>query len=140
MPPFLDFIDNTLSIYGWYILFGLGFIIFLYYLAPYGKAVISMQKKLKEVKGFLILKLGPKAGKIIDVWIEGLEAIKDGILTEEEMVTEFIKIIKMRASSVELKKEDEKVLEQAARMTIQSLAGNDKNQKAFKILSKNKGN
>jgi len=99
-----------------------------------------MQKKLKEVKGFLILKLGPKAGKIIDVWIEGLEAIKDGILTEEEMVTEFIKIIKMRASSVELKKEDEKVLEQAARMTIQSLAGNDKNQKAFKILSKNKGN
>ena len=129
-------IETFLSIYGWYILLGFGFIIFLYYVAPYGWAVYLMQGKLKEVRSFLIEKLGPKSGQIIDVWIEGLDVVKDGHLSEEEMVQEFIKIIKLRATSTDLVQEDNEIVEEAARMTIQSLAGKPKNQAAFKILSK----
>lgn len=95
-----------------------------------------MQRKLKDVRSFLIEKLGPKSGQIIDVWIEGLDVVKDGNLSEEEMVQEFIKIIKLRAASVDLQQDDNQIVEDAARMTIQSLAGNTKNQAAFKILSK----
>lgn len=131
-----NLLETFLSIYGWYILLAFGFIIFLYYVAPYGWAVYLMQGKLKEVKSFLIQKLGPKSAPIIDVWIEGLDVVKDGHLSEEEMVQEFIKIIKLRAASTDLIKEDDEVVEEAARMTIQSLAGNSKNQAAFKILSK----
>jgi hypothetical protein len=131
-----NLLETFLSIYGWYILLAFGFIIFLYYVAPYGWAVYLMQGKLKEVRSFLIQKLGPKSAPIIDVWIEGLDVVKDGHLSEEEMVQEFIKIIKLRAASTDLIKEDDEVVEEAARMTIQSLAGNSKNQAAFKILSK----
>ena len=95
-----------------------------------------MQGKLKDVRAFLVEKLGPKSGEIIDVWIEGLDVVKDGHLSEEEMVQEFIKIIKLRAASTDLVQEDDMAVEEAARMTIQSLAGNAKNQAAFKILSK----
>jgi len=132
----INFIETFLSFYGWYILLALGTIIVLYFVAPFGWAVIVMQKKLEEVKSHLVEKLGSKAGEIIDVWIEGLDAVKDGELSEEEMVREFIKIIKMRAVSVDFEEEDDKVVEEAARLTIQSLAGNNKNQKAFKILSR----
>jgi hypothetical protein len=131
-----NLLETFLSIYGWYILLAFGFIIFLYYVAPYGWAVYLMQGKLKEVRSFIIQKLGPKSAPIIDVWIEGLDVVKDGHLSEEEMVQEFIKIIKLRAASTDLIKEDDEVVEEAARMTIQSLAGNSKNQAAFKILSK----
>lgn len=136
MSNLLNIAETFLSIYGWYILIGLGFIIFLYFIAPYGWAVYLMQQKLKSVKSFLTAKLGPKAGQIIDVWIEGLDAVKDGHLSEEEMVREFIKIIKLRAASVDLKSSEDEIVEEAARMTVQSLAGNNKNQAAFKILSK----
>ena len=88
-----NLLETFLSIYGWYILLAFGFIIFLYYVAPYGWAVYLMQGKLKEVRSFLIQKLGPKSAPIIDVWIEGLDVVKDGHLSEEEMVQEFIKII-----------------------------------------------
>jgi hypothetical protein len=131
-----NLIETFLSIYGWYILLGFGFIIFLYFVAPYGWAVYLMQGKLKDVREFLVEKLGPKSGEIIDVWIEGLDVVKDGHLSEEEMVQEFIKIIKLRAASTDLVQEDDMAVEEAARMTIQSLAGNAKNQAAFKILSK----
>jgi hypothetical protein len=136
MTNYINLFEEILSIYGWYILLALGTIIFLYFLAPYASAVVSVQMKLKKVKTYLTIKLGPKAGQIIDVWIESLETIKDGELSEEEMVQEFIKIIKLRASSVELSSEDDKALEEAAQMTIQSMAGNTKNKKVFKILSK----
>ena len=132
----VELLETFLSIYGWYILLGLGFIIFLYFIAPYGWAVYLMQRKLKDVRSFLIEKLGPKSGQIIDVWIEGLDVVKDGNLSEEEMVQEFIKIIKLRAASADLQQDDNQIVEDAARMTIQSLAGNTKNQAAFKILSK----
>jgi hypothetical protein len=132
----IELLETFLSIYGWYILLGLGFIIFLYFIAPYGWAVYLMQRKLKDVRSFLIEKLGPKSGQIIDVWIEGLDVVKDGNLSEEEMVQEFIKIIKLRAASADLQQDDNQIVEDAARMTIQSLAGNTKNQAAFKILSK----
>jgi hypothetical protein len=136
MSEYVAFAENALSIYGWYILLALGTIIFLYFMAPYVSSVIYVQKKLKKVRTFLTIKLGPKAGQIIDVWIEGLDAIKDGVFTEEEMVREFIKIIKLRAASVDLTGEDDKALEEAAQMTIQTIAGNNKNKTAFKILSK----
>ncbi len=132
----IELLETFLSIYGWYILLGFGFIIFLYFIAPYGWAVYLMQRKLKDVRSFLIEKLGPKSGQIIDVWIEGLDVVKDGNLSEEEMVQEFIKIIKLRAASADLQQDDNQIVEDAARMTIQSLAGNTKNQAAFKILSK----
>jgi hypothetical protein len=132
----IELLETFLSIYGWYILLGLGFIIFLYFIAPYGWAVYLMQRKLKDVRSFLIEKLGPKSGQIIDVWIEGLDVVKDGNLSEEEMVQEFIKIIKLRAASADIQQDDNQIVEDAARMTIQSLAGNTKNQAAFKILSK----
>lgn len=136
MSSFVSLIENFLSLYGWYILLALGTIIFLYFLTPYITAVIYVQKKLQKVKSFLTEKLGPKAGQVIEVWIEGLDSIKDGDFTEEEMVKEFIKIIKLRAASVDLSGEDDKTLEEAAQMTIQSIAGNNKNKTAFKILSK----
>jgi hypothetical protein len=131
-----DFLTSFLSLYGWVILYALGTVIGLYYLAPYGYAAIKMQSALKKVRGFLVTKLGDKAAIVVDIWIDGLDAIKDGNFTEEEMVEEFIKIIKMRAATVKLTAEDEKAVEEAARMTIQSIKGKQANKVAFKILSK----
>jgi hypothetical protein len=131
-----DLLTSFLSLYGWVILLALGTVIALYYLAPYGFAAIKMQTALKQVRGYLASKLGEKAASIIDIWIEGLDAIKDGNFTEEEMIEEFIKIIKLRAATVTLTAEDEKAVEEAARMTIQSIKGKQANKVAFKILSK----
>ena len=131
-----DLITTALSLYGWIILFALGTVIGLYYLAPYGYAVVKMQVALKRVRGYLVSRLGEKSAIIIDVWISGLDAIKDGKLTEEEMVAEFIKIIKMRAGNIKFTPEVEEAVEQAARMTVQSINGKKTNTIAFKMLSK----
>jgi hypothetical protein len=132
----ISLIERLLSIYGWIILYAFGTVIGLYYLAPYGYAALKMKKALVNVRSYLVQKLGAKSAFVIDIWIEGLDAIKDGNFSEEEMIQEFIKIIKMRAATIELSAEDEKAVEEAARITIQSIKGKKTNKVAFKILSK----
>lgn len=95
-----------------------------------------MESSLLKVKGLLGDRLGSKGSLIFDIWLDGLNAIKDGDFTDQEMLDEFMKIIKMKASSVApLNKEEEAVVEEAAQMTISSLNG-QKNKIAVQILSK----
>lgn len=129
-------IEYFLSIYGWWILFALGTILSFSYLAGRRKQINSVESALLKVKGLLGDRLGSKGSLIFDIWLDGLNAIKDGDFTDQEMLDEFMKIIKMKASSVApLNKEEEAVVEEAAQMTISSLNG-QKNKIAVQILSK----
>lgn len=129
-------IENYLSIYGWWILFALGTVLSFSYLAGRQKQINSVESSLLKVKGLLGDRLGDKGSLIFDIWLDGLNAIKDGDFTDQEMLDEFMKIIKMKASSVApLNKEEEAAVEEAAQMTISSLNG-QKNKIAVQILSK----
>jgi len=129
-------IEYYLSIYGWWILFALGTVLSFSYLAGRRKQINSVESSLLKVKGLLGDRLGSKGSLIFDIWLDGLNAIKDGDFTDQEMLDEFMKIIKMKASSVTpLNKEEEAVVEEAAQMTISSLNG-QKNKIAVQILSK----
>ena len=130
------FAEQIILAYGWSILLALGIVISLYYLAKFAVLINYAINTLKTVKSFLVEKLGDKAGLIIDILIEGLTSIQDGDLSEQEMIDEFIKIIKMRAASAELTVAEQEIVEEAARMTIQSIAKDKNKQKAFKLLSK----
>lgn len=129
-------IENFLSVYGWVILFALGTVVGLYYLTPYGYAATKMQKTLLKVRAYLVQKLGDKAAFVIDIWIEGLDAIKDGNFTEEEMIAEFIKIIRLKAPSLKFTPDEIKFLEEAASITVKSIDGKKVNKIAFEKLSK----
>ena len=129
-------IEYYLSIYGWWILFALGTVLSFSYLAGRRNQINSVESSLLKVKGLLGDRLGSKGSLIFDIWLDGLNAIKDGDFTDQEMLDEFMKIIKMKASSVApLNKEEEAAVEEAAQMTISSLNG-QKNKIAVQILSK----
>jgi hypothetical protein len=80
--------------------------------------------------------LGDKASAFIDVWLISLNAVKDGVFTEEEMVQEFIRIIKIKSSLHELTEKENYALEKAAQMTVQSITNNKPNKIVFHILNR----
>jgi len=132
----LDKIEYILLIYGWWILLAQGTVIVFYLLAQHVYLIATIQTKLNFIKSYLEKNLGDKSGEFIDIWIKGLESIKDGNFTEEEMIEQFINIIKIKTEAQKLSTEEQKVIKSAVELTVQSFTNQKSKNVAFKILSK----
>lgn len=132
----LDKIEYILLIYGWWILLAQGTVIVFYLLAQHVYLIATIQTKLNFIKSYLEKNLGDKSGEVIDIWIKGLELIKDGNFTEEEMIEQFINIIKIKTEAQKLSTEEQKVIKSAVELTVQSFTNQKSKNVAFKILSK----
>ena len=66
--------------------------------------------------------MGSKAGKILDIWIEGLNKIQDGEFSVSDGVDQFVRFIRLGASSkgVELTDEDIEKIEMLVLSTLET--------------------
>lgn len=128
-------IEYILLIYGWWILLAQATVIVFYVLAQHVYLIATVQTKLNFIKSYLEKNLGDKAGEIIDIWITGLESIKDGNFTEEEMIEQFMNIVRIKTSANKFSLEENKIINSAIEMTIQSFTNKKSKNVAFKILS-----
>lgn len=133
--------DFFLSIWGIWILFALGATLFLRYLSkrPIGDIEL-VEKCLTNIDKYVSDKFGDKASIIINCILQGLDAIKDGEFTDQEMLEEFIRIIKVKtAEKIEtpLTEEQNKAIEEIGLMTLSSMSDKNKRKIAFQILSNN---
>jgi len=128
-------IEYILLIYGWWILLAQATVIVFYVLAQHVYLIATVQTKLNFIKSYLEKNLGDKAGEIIDIWIAGLESIKDGNFTEEEMIEQFMNIVRIKTSANKFSLEENKIINSAIEMTIQSFTNKKSKNVAFKILS-----
>ena len=80
----------------------------LTYLAKFTADTKVTLNTLQVIKIVLEAKLGSKAGKILDIWIEGLNKIQDGEFSVSDGVDQFVRFIRLGAASkgVELSDED----------------------------------
>lgn len=132
--------DLFLSVYGLWILLALGITLSLKYLTGRQKEIAFVESCLSKVDGFLQNKFGEKSTVIIDAIRRGLEDIKDGEYTDQEMLEEFIRIVKARAfesDNKSLTDDENTAVEEAAQMTVSSFSDKKKRNIAFKLLSKN---
>ena len=132
--------DLFLSVYGLWILLALGITLSLKYLTGRQKEIDFVESHLSKVDGFLQNKFGEKSTVIIDAIRRGLEDIKDGEYTDQEMLEEFIRIVKARAfesDNKSLTDDENKAVEEVAQMTVSSFSDKKKRNIAFKLLSKN---
>lgn len=136
MSNILDLIKVVLSLYGVWILIGLGTVLGLYALSKFRSAIDEVEFTLQKVKSLLREQLGDKASAVIDVWLTGLNSVKDGVFTEDEMVQEFIRVIKIKSSLESLSEKEDLAIEKAAQMTVQSISKKKVNVIAFQILTK----
>lgn len=109
MKLILDFLThtgNTLIVYA--ILFVVGSSV-LYYLASLKSESAVVLNTLQVIKIMLRSKLGDKADTILDIWIEGLKKIQDGEFSEADGIDQFIRFVRLGASSKGLNLTDEEV-------------------------------
>lgn len=140
LPVVKHAFDLFLSVYGFWILLALGVTLFLKYLTGKQAEIAFVESCLDKVDGFLRDKFGDRATVIIDAIKGGLDDIKDGEYTDQEMLDEFIRIVKARAFESDnkpLTDDENKAVEEAAQMTVSSFSDKKKRNIAFKLLSKN---
>ena len=133
------FFDLFLSVYGIAILFALGSVLLFKYLSSRPSDVEVVENTLDKVEGFLNDKLGDKATIVLRAWKKGLENAKDGEYTDQEMLENFIEIVKIdlkKADFDQLTTDENKAVEQAAIMTLSEINNKNKTEIAFQVLSK----
>jgi hypothetical protein len=133
------FFDLFLSVYGIAILFALGSVLLFKYLSSRPSDVEVVENTLDKVEGFLNDKLGDKATIVLRAWKKGLENAKDGEYTDQEMLENFIEIVKIdlkKADFDQLTTDENKAVEQAAVMTLSKINNKKKTEIAFQVLSK----
>lgn len=133
------FFDLFLSVYGIAILFALGSVLLFKYLSSRPSDVEAVENTLNKVEGFLNDKLGDKATIVLRAWKKGLENAKDGEYTDQEMLENFIEIVKIdlkKADFDQLTTDENKAVEQAAIMTLSEINNKNKTEIAFQVLSK----
>jgi len=106
------------------ILAGVIGVLSLRFLAGHKREVEYAKTALNTIKNMINGQLGSKADAVIDAWLEGIAAIEDGDFTTQEMVTEFVKFIKIALNDkqVELTPDEEEVVGEAASLTVQMMA------------------
>lgn len=133
------FFDLFLSVYGIAILFALGSVLLFKYLSSRPSDVEVVENTLDKVEGFLNDKLGDKATIVLRAWKKGLENAKDGEYTDQEMLENFIEIVKIdlkKADFDQLTTDENKAVEEAAIMTLSKINNKNKTEIAFQVLSK----
>lgn len=99
MKVVLDFINhngNSLIVYTLLFVFGSFLLKYLSNLKSESAVVLNT---LQLIKILLSAKLGSKADDIIDIWIEGLEKIQDGEFSKDDGIDQFIRFVRLGAST-----------------------------------------
>ncbi len=131
--------DLFLSVYGIAILFALGIVLLFKFLSTRPNDVETIENTLDKVEVFLNDKLGDKATIVLNAWKKGLENAKDGEYTDQEMLENFLDIVKVdlkKADFDQLTTDEKKVVEEAAVMTFSTINTKKKTEIAFQVLSK----
>jgi hypothetical protein len=131
--------DLFLSVYGIAILFALGSVLLFKFLSTRPNDVEAIENTLDKVEVFLNDKLGDKATIVLNAWKKGLENAKDGEYTDQEMLENFLDIVKVdlkKADFDQLTTDEKKVVEEAAVMTFSTINTKKKTEIAFQVLSK----
>ena len=81
----------------------------LYYLAGLKSESAVVLNTLQLIKILLSAKLGSKADMLIDIWIEGLKKIQDGEFSKEDGIDQFIRFVRLGASTKGISLTDEDV-------------------------------
>jgi hypothetical protein len=94
----------------------------LTYFAKFSADTKVTLNTLQVIKIVLEAKLGSKAGKILDIWIEGLNKIQDGEFSFSDGVDQFVRFIKLGAASkgVELSDDDIEKIEMLVLSTLET--------------------
>lgn len=94
----------------------------LTYLAKFSADTKVTLNTLQVIKIVLEAKLGSKAAKILDIWIEGLNKIQDGEFSVSDGVDQFVRFIRLGAASkgVELTDEDIEKIELLVLSTLET--------------------
>jgi hypothetical protein len=111
--------QNEIIIY--VVCFILGSVVFFFLAKSKSESSAALQT-LEVVKLVLRSKLGDKADGILDIWIEGLKKIQDGEFSQDDAVDQFVRFIRLGASSkgVELTDEDIEKIEMLVLSTLET--------------------
>ncbi len=115
---FLKSTQNEIIVY--VICFILGSVVFFFLAKSKTESSAALQT-LEVIKLVLRSKLGEKADGILDIWIEGLKMIQDGEFSNEDKVDQFVRYIRLGATSkgVELTDEDVEKIELLVLSTLE---------------------
>ena len=118
LSKILNSTQNEIIIYVIAFIFGSAI---LFFLARSGGDVKTSLNALELVKVMLHNSLGAKADGILDIWIEGLKMIQDGEFSNEDKVDQFVRYIRLGATSkgVELTDEDVEKIELLVLSTLE---------------------
>jgi hypothetical protein len=98
----MDFLNITINHLGgllvYVALFLIGYVI-LFFLSKIKRESSIALQVMVVIRALLAAKLGSKASAIIDIWIEGLRMIQDGEFSQEDRIDQFVRFVKLGASS-----------------------------------------
>ncbi len=83
--------------------------------------VDTMKLHLELVRDIFGKSLGPKADAVFAVWVEGLDRIKDGDLSHDDMVTELLQFVKaaLYGQDISLTPEETETVESATEKSVE---------------------
>lgn len=112
------------GIVGQVILFVVGSFI-LYHLAKLKQQRGVALTTLQIIETVLRAKLGDKASKILNIWVEGLKLIQDGEFSKEDAVDQFLRYLRLNAAQngIELSDEDINSLHTLVLSTLETFLG-----------------
>lgn len=109
MKIILDFLANSGNlVLAYTVMFAVGSVV-LFYLANLKSESAVVLNTLQVIKIVLSAKLGSKADAIIGIWIEGLKKIQDGEFSKDDGIDQFIRFVRLGASSKGVNLTDEDV-------------------------------
>jgi hypothetical protein len=112
------------GIVGQVILFVVGSFIF-YHLAKLKEQRGVALTTLQIIETVLRAKLGDKASKILNIWVEGLKLIQDGEFSKDDAVDQFLRYLRLNAAQngIELSDEDINSLHTLVLSTLDTFLG-----------------
>ncbi len=129
----MDFINIAVNHLGglmvYFALFLIGSVV-MYFLSKLKKESAVALQVMIVIRALLSAKLGSKASLLIDIWIDGLRKIQDGEFSEDDRVDQFVRFVRLGASSkgVELSDSDVDNIRDLVNSTLDVFVGKEPNE------------
>ncbi len=129
----MDFINIAVNHLGglmvYFALFLIGSVV-MYFLSKLKKESAVALQVMIVIRALLSAKLGSKASLLIDIWIDGLRKIQDGEFSEDDRVDQFVRFVRLGASSkgVELSDSDVDNIRDLVNSTLDVFVGKKPNE------------
>ena len=113
----------------YFALFLIGSVV-MYFLSKLKKESAVALQVMIVIRALLSAKLGSKASLLIDIWIDGLRKIQDGEFSEDDRVDQFVRFVRLGASSkgVELSDSDVDNIRDLVNSTLDVFVGKKPNE------------